>query len=115
MLDRVGIRVTTLGKDGVRIDSARARRRSHVPVVPDARGRRPDRRRRRLPGRLLRRAVLGSGARSGPRRSARLLATLVLETVGPQEYAVVPAEFPPRLGESYGDEAAAEVAAHLPA
>ena len=40
-----------------------------------------------------------------------LLATLVLETVGTQEYAVEPAEFTERLAESYGDDAAAEVAA----
>ena len=37
-----------------------------------------------------------------------LLATLVLETVGTQEYQVKPADFAERLAESYG-EAAAEV------
>jgi hypothetical protein len=39
----------------------------------------------------------------------------VLEADGPQEYAVVPAEFTARLGEVYGPDAAADVAAHLPA
>ena len=38
-----------------------------------------------------------------------LLATLVLETVGTQEYQVKPAEFADRLAESYGDDCAAEV------
>ena len=38
----------------------------------------------------------------------------MLEADGPQEYAVVPAEFTARLGEVYGAEAAAEIAAHLP-
>jgi adenosine kinase len=43
-----------------------------------------------------------------------LLATLVLETVGTQEYQVKPADFAERLAESYGDEAAADIAPHLP-
>jgi adenosine kinase len=38
-----------------------------------------------------------------------LLATLVLETVGTQEYVVKPHEFADRLAESYGDDAAADV------
>jgi adenosine kinase len=38
-----------------------------------------------------------------------LLATLVLETIGTQEYEVKPQEFADRLAESYGDEAADEV------
>ena len=38
-----------------------------------------------------------------------LLATLVLETVGTQEYEVKPHDFADRLAESYGDDAAAEV------
>ena len=43
----------------------------------------------------------------------RLLATLVLETVGTQEYQVKTAEFADRLAESYGDNCAAEVLPHL--
>jgi adenosine kinase len=43
-----------------------------------------------------------------------LLATMVLETVGTQEYQIRPEEFLKRLAESYGDASAAEVAAHLP-
>ena len=42
-----------------------------------------------------------------------LLATLVLETVGTQEYQVKKADFVQRLAESYGDESAAEVQPHL--
>ena len=42
-----------------------------------------------------------------------LLATTVLENVGPQEYAIVASEFADRLAESYGDDAAAEVLPHL--
>ncbi|MDT4920082.1 MAG: adenosine kinase, partial [Pseudonocardiales bacterium] len=42
-----------------------------------------------------------------------LLATLVLETVGTQEYVVKPNDFADRLAESYGDECAADVLPHL--
>jgi adenosine kinase len=42
-----------------------------------------------------------------------LLATLVLETVGTQEYQVDADIFAKRLAESYGDEAAARVRPHL--
>jgi adenosine kinase len=42
-----------------------------------------------------------------------LLATLVLETVGTQEYQVKQTDFVSRLAESYGDAAAAEIAPHL--
>jgi adenosine kinase len=38
-----------------------------------------------------------------------LLATLVLETIGTQEYEVQSDMFLKRLAESYGDDAAAEV------
>ncbi len=55
----------------------------------------------------------GLAASAAP-RSAALLAALVLETVGTQEYQLRPDEFGKRLAESYGDEAAAEVAPFLP-
>ena len=44
-----------------------------------------------------------------------LLAALVLETVGPQEYEVKAEDFAKRIADSYGDEAAAEIKPHLPA
>ena len=71
VLDRVGIRVTTLGKDGVEITGRDIERdpRAGRPGDP---GVRPDRRRRRLPGRLLRRALLGPGPGAG--RPGRLAA-----------------------------------------
>ena len=51
---------------------------------------RPDRCRRRVPGRLPRRRRRGAVAWSGPPSSASLIAVLVLETVGPQEYELGP-------------------------
>jgi len=44
-----------------------------------------------------------------------LVATLVLETIGTQEYEIKPADFAERMAESYGDDAAAEVLSLLPA
>jgi adenosine kinase len=50
------------------------------------------------------------------RRSAQVgsaMATLVIETVGPQEYSVSQASFLHRLAEVYGQDAADEVEPHL--
>ena len=52
-----------------------------------------------------------------PLRSAQvgsMLATLVVETTGTQEYDVATAGFLPRFAEHYGPEAAAELRGHLP-
>ena len=108
MLDRI----TTYGADGVRIESQGAPT-IEVPVVP--------------PTAIVDPTGVGDGFRSGflaatawglaPERAAQVgatIATQVLEADGPQEYAVVPAEFVARLGAVYGDAAAAEVRAHLP-
>jgi len=112
VLDRVGVRVTTLGKHGVRI-TGRDLEPVEVPVARVVEAYDP--------------TGVGDGFRAGfitglswglsLERSAQvgaLLATLVLETVGPQEYTVRTDEFVKRLAESYGDEAAEEVRPHLP-
>ncbi|MEU4691100.1 carbohydrate kinase family protein [Actinoplanes sp. NPDC023714] len=112
VLDEVKIRVTTLGKDGVEI-TGRGIERIHVPVVPDVTGEDP--------------TGVGDGFRAGffagvhwglsLERSAQigsLVAALVLETVGTQEYDIKAAGFTARFAAAYGEEAAAEVAAHLP-
>jgi adenosine kinase len=111
VLDRVGIRITTLGKDGVEI-TGREIERVRVPVAAGVQPQDP--------------TGVGDGFRAGflsavswglsLERAAQvgnLLAALVLETVGPQEYAVTADEFAKRLAESYGDDAADEVQAHL--
>jgi adenosine kinase len=112
VLDRVAVRVTTLGKDGVEI-TGRGMDRIHVPVALDVKVNDP--------------TGVGDGFRAGffaalswglgLERAAQvgsLIAALVLESVGPQEYEVRPDLFVKRLGESYGDAAADEVRAHLP-
>jgi adenosine kinase len=44
-----------------------------------------------------------------------MIATYVIETMGTQEYRFTAQEFVDRFKQSYGAEAAAEVAAHLTA
>jgi adenosine kinase len=113
VLDRVKIRITTLGKNGVEI-TGRDMERIHVPVAREIHAYDP--------------TGVGDGFRAGffaalswgleLERAAQvgaLLATLVLETVGTQEYEVRSDLFAKRLAESYGDEAAAEVQPFLPA
>src|SRR5258706_769232 len=112
VLDRVGIRLTTLGKDGVRI-TGRELDEIHVRVAQEIRAYDP--------------TGVGDGFRSGffaarswglpLERAAQvgsLLATLVLETVGTQEYEVRPDIFVKRLAESYGDDCAFDVRAFIP-
>ena len=111
ILKRVGIQVTTLGKDGVRIT-----RQGEEPVVlPAASGVTPVE-----PtgvGDAFRAGFLAATAWGlGLERAAQVgcvLAAYVVETVGTQEYAFTTAEFVARLEASYGAEAAADVAPHL--
>ena len=109
MLERVGVRVTTHGKDGV-VDRARAApSRVQVPVVPGERRRRPDRRRRRLPRRLPRRPGLGSAAtRAAPQVGLDCSPPTCSRPSGRRSTGSSPSG---RLGGSpsaYGDEAAAD-------
>jgi adenosine kinase len=112
ILDRVGIRLTTLGKDGVSI-TGRELDQIHIQVAQEIRAYDP--------------TGVGDGFRSGffaarswglpLERAAQvgsLLATLVLETVGTQEYEVRPDIFVKRLAESYGDDCATDVRPFLP-
>jgi adenosine kinase len=111
VLDLVEVRITTLGKHGVEI-TGRGMDRIHVPVAREMRVYDP--------------TGVGDGFRAGfftglswglgLERAAEvgsLLATLVLETVGTQEYEVRPDLFVKRLAESYGDTSADEVRPHL--
>lgn len=111
VLERIRVRVTTLGKNGVRI-TGRDFAPIHVPVAREIQVYDP--------------TGVGDGFRAGffaalswglgLERAAQvgsLLATLVLETVGTQEYDVEPDNFLKRLAESYGDAAAADIRPHL--
>ncbi|TXH43327.1 MAG: carbohydrate kinase family protein [Actinobacteria bacterium] len=111
ILERVGTRVTTLGKDGAKVETVEGEvARVSVPQeerIADPTG-------------------VGDAFRSGylagvawglsPERSAQvgsMMATLVIETVGTQEYLLEPAEFRRRFAQAYGDAAAADLAGVL--
>ncbi|MGH8836602.1 MAG: carbohydrate kinase family protein [Actinomycetes bacterium] len=111
VLDRVAVRVTTLGPRGARVD-----RRGEPPIEVSA----VDERRKADP------TGVGDGFRAGflagvgwglsLERSAQigaLLATYVLETIGTQEYEIGQARFLERLAKAYGSDAADEVAPHI--
>jgi adenosine kinase len=110
---RIGVRITTRGADGVTIapgDSAPI----HVNVVPprtiaDPTG----------VGDAFRAGLLAGRAWGlGWERAAQvgtLLATLCLETTGPQEYSIDRADALARLGDAFGPDAVAEIEPHLPA
>jgi len=112
VIGRVGVRVTTRGSKGVEI-VGRGVDHVHVPVAREREKADPtgvgDAFRA---GFLTARGWGLSWQRAGEVGS--LLATLVLETVGTQEYVVKPADFADRLAESYGGDCAAEVLPHLP-
>jgi adenosine kinase len=107
VLDRVSVRITTLGKRGVEIAGhgletivvpvARERAKADPTGVGDA----------FRAGLLTARDWGLSWERAA--QVGNLLACYVLETVGTQEYEVKPAEFADRLAESFGDDCAAEV------
>jgi adenosine kinase len=112
ILDRVGTRVTTLGPRGVRID-----RKGHPPIEvgcaeEDAK---------------VDPTGVGDGFRAGflsglawgvsLERAAQvgcMLATLVIETLGTQEYELKRTRFMERFTKAYGEDAAYEVREHLP-
>ncbi|WP_148614605.1 carbohydrate kinase family protein [Nocardioides rubriscoriae] len=111
VLSRVGTHVTTLGKDGSRV----LREGEEPIVVPAAAG-----------VTAVEPTGVGDAFRSGflaaltwglgLERAAQVgsvLAAYVVETVGTQEYSFTPGQFVARVEESYGVDAAVEVAQHL--
>ena len=107
----VGVRVTTLGSKGVEI-VGREIESLHVPAAKERAKHDP--------------TGVGDAFRAGFltarewglswHRAAEvggLLATMVLETVGTQEYGVAKDDFSGRLAESFGDDCAAEVLPYL--
>jgi adenosine kinase len=111
VLARVGVRITTHGADGVVVDREGAER-VRVPVVPAAAVADPT-----GVGDAFRAGFLaGLGWGLSHERCAQvgaLLATHVLETVGTQEYRLERGRALRRFAGVYGDDAAAELEAHL--
>jgi adenosine kinase len=108
---RVGVWLTTLGGDGVRITTSDGARTT-VPAVPTAAAADPT-----GVGDAFRAGFLAGVAWRWPYdRAARLgcaLATVVLESVGPQEYELSAAELLPRIERAYGAGEARAMAARL--
>jgi adenosine kinase len=113
VLGQVGVRVTTHGADGVVIETADGESLK-VPVVPAAAVADPTGVGDAFRGGFLTGRARGLGLEPAARLGC-LLATLCVETVGPQDYVVDPAAAQVRLAAAYGEEAAAEIAAALPA
>lgn len=111
ILGRVEYRVTTLGSDGVRIE-----RTGQEPIVVGV----PEEKRKADPtgvGDAFRAGFLsGLVWGVGLERAAQvgcMLATLVIETVGTQEYQLQRTGFMERFAKTYGAAAAEEVRVHL--
>ena len=113
ILARVGVRITTLGPVGARVEQA-GQRPVTVPAVPDAKPADPT-----GSGDAFRSGFLAGVAWGlSPERCAQvgnLMAVHALETTGPQEYNCKSGPLADRLAAAYGDDAATEVAPHLPA
>ncbi|RYE75552.1 MAG: carbohydrate kinase family protein [Myxococcales bacterium] len=111
VIDRVGVQVITLGKDGVRVER-QGEEPIVVPACPDVQAVEP--------------TGVGDAFRAGflaavtwemsLERAAQfgcVIAAFVVETVGTQEYKVTPGLLVERMRAAYGDEAAADLAAHV--
>jgi adenosine kinase len=111
ILARVGTRITTLGPKGARVDRPGAEpievRTAEEEAKADPTG----------VGDAFRAGFLAALSwELGLERAAQLgcmLATLVIETVGTQEYELRRGPFVQRFAKAYGDEAAEEIRAHL--
>jgi adenosine kinase len=112
ILARVGVRITTLGPGGARIDR-QDQPPITVPAVPDAKPVDPT-----GSGDAFRSGFLAAVAWGlSLERSVQLgnlMAVHALESTGPQEYELKPAPLTDRFAAAYGSAAAAEVASHLP-
>ena len=111
ILSRVGFQVTTLGADGVRI-LCEGEETIELPAAKNVAALEPT-----GVGDAFRAGFLGAMTWGvGLERSAQVgcvLAAYVVETVGTQEYSFTAAQFVARVEESYGAEAAADIAPHL--
>jgi adenosine kinase len=111
VLERVGTRVTTLGKEGVRI-LRKGEETIEVKALDDVTAIEPT-----GVGDAFRSGFLAAvGVGLGHERAAQVgctIAASVVETTGTQEYVLGKARFLERLGGSYGEQAAADVAPHF--
>lgn len=111
VLDRVGVHVTTLGKDGVRIHAV-GEETIELPAATGVQAIEPT-----GVGDAFRAGYLAATSwglsRERAAQTGCVLAAYVVETVGTQEYDYAPTKFVDRVRASYGDAAAAEIGTHL--
>ncbi|MDH6704308.1 adenosine kinase [Kitasatospora sp. MAA19] len=111
LLTRVGTRITTLGSKGVRIE-----RKGEAPILVGCAAEEAKVDPTGVGDAFRAGFLVGLSWQLDLERSAQLgcmLATLVIETVGTQEYELRPSAFLKRFEDAYGAEAAADVRAHL--
>lgn len=113
VLARVGVRVTTLGARGVVVQQ-QGSPDVRVPIVPEERRADPTGVGDAFRAGFLAGVAWGIG-HEGAAQVGSLLATYVIETVGPQEYDVEPGAFLARLASVYGESAAEQLRPHLAA
>lgn len=106
--DRVGVRLTTIGKDGVEI-VRRGEPTITVPVVPELHKTDPTGVGDAFRAGFLSALSVGLGLVPAARLGS-LLATYTLETLGTQEYVVERTDALSRLADAYGQDAADELA-----
>jgi adenosine kinase len=111
ILERVGTRVITLGKDGAVIQR-RGEPELRVPVADEVKRADPTGVGDAFRAGFLSGLAWGLDAQVCAELGS-MLATYVIETVGTQEYVLYRSEFLQRFEASYGAEAAALVAPHL--
>ncbi len=111
VLDRVGTRVTTRSAEGITI-SRKGEPDLHVPVAAAREVVEPTGVGDAFRAGFLTATAWGLGLERAAQVGA-LLATHVVETVGPQSYAVTSNSFLSRFDEAFGADAAADIAGHL--
>ena len=111
MLERVGVRVTTLGKDGARVEE-KGKPTIEIACPPEELKADPT-----GVGDAFRAGFLaGLSWQLSHERCAQigsLVATYVIETVGTQEYDLAQTHFLSRFEQTYGTEARVEIEAHV--
>ena len=110
IVNRVRVRVTTLGRDGVRVDRA-GQQPLMIPAVL-AQPKEPTGAGDAFRAGFLAAIASGLGLERGA-QLGNLIAACALETVGPQEYEVKPEPLTSRFGATYGSTAADELAVLL--
>jgi adenosine kinase len=113
ILRRVGVQVTTLGKDGVRI-TRRDADPIELPAARDVAAVEPTGVGDAFRAGFLAATVWGLSLERAAQTGC-VLAAYVVETVGTQEYAFDASKFTDRVRTSYGDAAADEIGRHLAA